>query len=145
VNDVDWPLVAALRAQASELLSQRLTAGSLDRFGQQELSRAIVLDLIESAMAEDANVGRPSWSSGRQRVMAAAVFDSLFRLGRLQPLIDDDQVENIVITGFDHVMLEYTDGTKRAGPPVADSDEELIDFLSFLASRRVVSSRVVYR
>lgn len=139
--DVDWPLVSALRAQASELLSQRMASTPLDKSGQQELGRSIVLDLIESAMAEDANAGRPAWDSHHQRAMANAVFDSLFRLGRLQPMIDDDRVENIVITGFDHVMLEHTDGTKHTGPAVADSDAELIDFLSFLASRSEVNAR----
>ncbi len=140
-DDIDWAVVAALRAQASELLSQRMTAQTLDRTGQQELGRSIVLDLIESTMAEDADVGRPTWTLAGQRAMATAVYDSLFRLGRLQPLIDDDRAENIVITGFDRVMLEHTDGTKHAGPPVADSDEELIDFLSFLASRSEVTAR----
>ena len=31
--------------------------------------------------------------------MAAAIFDALFGLGRLQPLVDDPDVENIEITG----------------------------------------------
>jgi Flp pilus assembly CpaF family ATPase len=37
--------------------------------------------------------------------------------------------------------LELTDGTMVAGDPVADSDEELVDFLVFLASRSEVNSR----
>ena len=39
------------------------------------------------------------------------MFDSLFRLGRLQPLVDDDRIENIVIVGHDNVLLELVDGT----------------------------------
>ena len=44
-----------LRAQASEQLSQAVAAdrGRLDKAAQQELGRSIVLDLIESAMADD--------------------------------------------------------------------------------------------
>ena len=73
--------------------------------------------------------------------MAAAVENALFGLGRLQPLVDDDRVENIIITGHDRVTLELTDGRLIPGPAVADSDQELIDFLVFLASRSEVNAR----
>ena len=49
----------------------------------------------------------------------------MFGLGRLQPLVDDDRIENIIITGHDTVRLELTDGTIIPGEPVADSDSEL--------------------
>ena len=142
-NDLDWGLVSALRSQASERLSQAVAAerGRLDKGSQEEYGRAIVLDLIESAMAEAVNAGSAAWTLVEQKTLARAVFDSLFRLGRLQPLVDDDRVENIIISGHDKVRLELTDGTILPGPPVAASDEELIDFLVFLASRSEVNAR----
>lgn len=140
-DSVDWGLVTTLRAHASELLSQATAGESLDKASEEQLGRSIALDLIEAAMAEDANTGRPAWSLARQRATANAVFDSLFRLGRLQPLVDDDRVENIIITGFDHVVLELVDGTLLQGPTVADSDEELLTFLQFLATRSEVNAR----
>ena len=142
-SDVDWALVAALRARASEQLSQSVAAdrGRLDRPAQEELGRSIVLDLIESSMAEAVNDGRTAWTPAQQQGLARAVFDSLFRLGRLQPLVDDDRIENIIIAGYDKVRLELIDGSLTPGPPVADSDEELIDFLVFLASRSEVNAR----
>ena len=141
--DLDWGLVAALRTQASEQLSLAVAAdhGHLDRLAQEELGRSIVLDLIESTMAEAVNAGEATWGPSRQAALARAVFDSLFRLGRLQPLVDDDRVENIIITGHDNVMLQLTDGSTIDGPAVADSDAELIDFLVFLASRSEVNAR----
>ncbi|TYL51704.1 CpaF family protein [Nocardioides sp. BGMRC 2183] len=140
---VDWTLVAALRAQASEMLSQAVAADHtrLDRTAQQELGRSIVLDLVETAMAESVNDGHGTWPASRQQALARAVFDALFRLGRLQPLVDDDRVENIIIAGHDKVRLELVDGSVIPGPPVAESDEELIDFLIFLASRSEVNAR----
>lgn len=140
---VDWPLVATLRAQASEQLSQAVSAdrGRLDKAAQQELGRSIVLDLIESSVADTVNAGGSAWSIAQQDALARAVFDSLFRLGRLQPLVDNDTVENIIIAGHDNVMLELTDGSLTEGPAVADSDDELIDFLVFLASRSEVNAR----
>ncbi|GAA4699821.1 CpaF family protein [Nocardioides conyzicola] len=140
---VDWSAVAELRARASEQLSQAVASdrSRLDKDAQQELGRSIVLDLVESAMAEDIDKGRAAWSPERQRTTAQAVFDSLFRLGRLQPLVDNDDIENIVIVGHDNVLLELIDGTLVNGPAVADSDQELIDFLVFLASRSEVNAR----
>ena len=98
-------MVSTLRAQASEQLSQAVASdrARLDKAAQQELGRSIVLDLIESAMAEAVDAGHGSWSPAKQQATAQAVFDSLFRLGRLQPLVDDDRIENIVIVGHDNV------------------------------------------
>lgn len=140
---VDWTLVAALRAQASEQLSQAVAAdrGRLDKDAQEELGRSIVLDLIESTVSDRVNTGSTPLPPTEQDALARAVFNSLFRLGRLQPLVDDDRVENIIITGHDNVLLELTDGSLLEGPPVADSDEELIDFLVFLGSRSEVNAR----
>lgn len=141
--DLDWGLVATLRAQASHRLSTAVATGHsrLAAPAQQELGRAIVLDLLESTVAERVNDGAPTLTPAEQEATARAVFDALFRLGRLQPLVDDDRVENIIITGHDHVLLELTDGTLLEGPAVADSDDELIDFLVFLASRSEVNAR----
>ena len=140
---VDWQMVAALRAKASDQLSQAVAAdrGRLDKTGQQELGRAIVLELIDTAMVDRVNDGSASMSAADQSRLAHAVFDSLFRLGRLQPLVDDDRIENIIITGHDRVLLELIDGSLLEGPAVADSDEDLIDFLVFLASRSEVNAR----
>jgi pilus assembly protein CpaF len=142
-SSLDWSLVSALRAQASEQLSQAVAAdkGRLNKVAQEELGRTIVLDLIETAVADRVNAGMTTLPGGEQDALARAVFDSLFRLGRLQPLVDDDRIENIIITGHDNVVLELTDGSQIDGPPVADSDEELVDFLVFLASRSEVNAR----
>lgn len=140
---LDWALVAAFRAQASEQLTRALgeDRGQMSRQEQQELGRSIVTELLDAAAAESVTRGERAWTPERQRQLADAVFDALFRLGRLQRLVDDDSIENIIITGCDRVVLERADGTKESGPPVAESDQELIDFLGFLASRSEVNAR----
>ncbi|OAB89127.1 secretion protein [Janibacter melonis] len=141
-SDVDWTQVADLRTQASEMLTGALhDRSNLTSEQQRELGRAIIMELLQTTAAEHLATGRRAWSLDEQEQVAAAVFDALFGLGRLQPLVDDERVENIEITGCDQVMLEYTDGTLRPGPPVAETDQELIDFLVFLASRSEVNAR----
>jgi Flp pilus assembly CpaF family ATPase len=61
---------------------------------QRELGRTIILELLDASAQEDQLIGRPTWSMGEQQRMAEAVYDALFGLGRLQPLVDNDQVEN---------------------------------------------------
>ncbi|MCA0250901.1 MAG: CpaF/VirB11 family protein [Actinobacteria bacterium] len=59
----------------------------------------------------------------------------MFRLGRLQPLLDNPRIENIMITRHDRVRVEYDDGTLEDVDPVADSDQELAEFLAFVSAR----------
>lgn len=139
---LDWAQVAAFRAQASRQLTDALQAReATSPAAQRELGRSIILELLDAAAQEDISTGRRPWSMTEQQAMAEAIYDALFGLGRLQPLVDDDQIENIEITGYDNVLLEDTNGRLREGPPVAETDEELIDFLVFLASRSEANAR----
>lgn len=140
---IDWTLVNTLRVKASDRLTTAMQerALALDAAGQRELGRTIIVDLLEEeARTALTSGGFPLGASG-QRLLARAVYDALFGLGRLQPLVDDDRVENIEVNGFDRVRLQFADGSRVAGPAVADSDEELLDFLAFIASRSTGNAR----
>lgn len=140
--DVDWAFVDVLRSQVSERLSRAVAENrDLSRADQEQLAHFHTADQIDETMTEWANVGRATLTGPQRADLARAVGDALFRLGRLQPLIEDDRVENININGYDDVELELTDGTVIEGPPVADSDQQLIDYLVFLASRSEVNAR----
>ena len=138
---LDWAAVATMRAAASTRLSNRIGTERLDKEHQQTLGRLIIDDLLSEHESEALAEGKPGWEPAYQARMGQAVFDALFQLGRLQPLVDDDRIENIIISGADNVWLEFSDGAMVRGPAVADSDQELIDFLSFIASRSEVNER----
>ena len=140
---LDWALVAAFRQRAADQLSAATAAdGQFDAGTQRARGRSIIVELLEAEAAERVASGQPAWDLDTQDAMVTAVFDQLFGLGRLQPLVDDDQIENIIITGCDQVWLEMVDGRLIRGPAVAESDQELIDFLVFVASRSQVNARV---
>ena len=141
-QDLDWAMVAAYRAQASEQLTATMGARTAAGPGaEREHGRALVAEMMQDAAADAQVQGHAPWTLAHQEAMAGAVFDALFGLGRLQPLVDDEEVENIIIAGHDQVTLERTDGTQVAGAPVADSDAELIEFLAFIASRTEGNAR----
>jgi Flp pilus assembly CpaF family ATPase len=62
-------------------------------------------------------------------------------VGRLQPLLEHPEVENIDINGYDQVYVGYSDGREELHDPVADSDEDLVELVQVLAANVGLSSR----
>lgn len=139
---IDWALVTAFRAQTSNRLTEwSRTNPAAPPEEQQRQGRIIIGELLESAARTALVEARGTWSVEHQARLAEAIFDAVFRLGRLQPLIDDDRLENIEIRGDAPVLVEFADGILEYREPVADSDTELIEFLSFLGSRSEANER----
>jgi Flp pilus assembly CpaF family ATPase len=113
----------------------------LDPSAQRALGAEIVRDLLRVHVEADARAGRLGIPPAAQQALHRAVLDSLFGLGRLQPLVDDPDLENIEIYGAARVVLQYADGRLVEGPPVAESDAELIDAVAFLAARQQGNER----
>ena len=133
---VDWAEVARLRGEASSALTDAIgEQPAMDRAAQEQLGRTIVGQLLDAADAASVAQRAVARTLPERQRLADAVFDALFRLGRLQPLLDDPDVENVMITGHDRIVVERADGSLTEADPVADSDEELLDFLQFLAAR----------
>lgn len=139
---IDWHQVALFRAQASERLVERLGDDKgKDLDAERELGKEIIQILLEDTVADRLHDGEQVWSTDEQDALAKAIFDALFGLGRLQSLVDDDSVENIIISGADNVWVEKIDGELVRRDPIADSDKELLDELAFIATRSETSAR----
>jgi Flp pilus assembly CpaF family ATPase len=136
VSARDWEEVARLRGEASAALTEEIARQpGMDRAEQEKVGRGIITRLLDAQDATTVAERGQARSLAERDTLAAAVFDALFRLGRLQPLLDDPEVENVMISGHDRVVVERADGSMTHAEPVAESDEELLDFLSFLAGR----------
>jgi Flp pilus assembly CpaF family ATPase len=128
--------VRALRERVADRLAARLReATGVDERARRELGRALVEEEIASWADSRVMVGEDAPDAAEERALAAAVFASLFGLGRLQPLVDEPGVENIEINGCDQVWLCHADGRIERGAPVADSDAELVALLQQVAAR----------
>ena len=132
---VHWGQVASFRVQVSERLAELMRGSSWDKAEQHRQGWAVIRQVLDEDTADALARGEQLRSSAEQESLAQAMFDAVFRLGRLQPLVDDPEIENIMITRHDRVVVEYADGRMRRADPVADSDEELAEFLAFLAAR----------
>ncbi|QMU68871.1 CpaF family protein [Streptacidiphilus sp. P02-A3a] len=135
-SPVDYAAVRQVRKLVQDELHEQ-SAG--DTPGDQESRRQRGRAVIESVVARwsDVYAQTHGLSPTREmdRALADAVFDLMFRAGRLQPYLDDELVEDIYINGCDNVSVLRVNEPLRQVPPIADSDEELVELLQDLARR----------
>lgn len=130
-----WEAVEALRAEVAARQAEAISARfgtALDREGEEELGRAVIADVIRDHVARQisAEGQRAGWSDAVQAKVRGGLFDSLFRLGRIQPLIDDPTIEDIHVLGHDKVFIQRSGSTKlEPSAPVVNSNQELIALL----------------
>ena len=136
-DDVDWGLVVVLRRRVSDQITRETeafaerTGAPMPEADRRLLARSIVGRIVHAHAEDQTHLGE-LWTPERERAYARALEDAIFGYGRLQPLFEMPDVENIEIHGCDSVVVQYGDGSRVELPPVADSDEELVDAIRFL-------------
>ncbi len=135
---LDWGQVVELRRRASETITEeaahqaRATGRPLTGDDRVLMGRAIIRRVVGDHVRALHREGAELWSPTQEQAYVTAVEDAVFGYGRLQPLLQLDDVENIEIHGWNSVMVQYGDGRRESMPPVADSDEELVEAIRFL-------------
>lgn len=135
----DAELGATVHRAVADKLSEHLrsldgaTPLSLD--DEQALTRSLIADELQRLAQDAYRNGRAPLDAAVEAELADAVFDRVHGLGRLQPYIDDPELANIHVNGYDNVWLVYRDGTKVRGEWAAESDRELIDIIATAARR----------
>jgi Flp pilus assembly CpaF family ATPase len=120
-----WAALREISAQLVDVLGE-----GVDRVRARQLIDA----QVQAWAHEHAGAGRIA-SAQEQRQLARLVCDRRFGLGPLQPFLERSDVENIVVNGCRQTWVTYTDGTKKPGPPVAETDDDLIEWVQLLARR----------
>jgi Flp pilus assembly CpaF family ATPase len=144
---MDHGVVKALRQEVGNLLSEqrRVDAESgvppMSGEDERQYARALIAQVLDQHVRAEITLGRRAPNAEEEEELAAAVHAALFGVGRLQPLLENTDIENIDINGCDNVFISYADGGEEAGEPVAESDEELIELIQILAAYSGLSSR----
>ena len=144
---MDHTLVKRLRGDVGDRLAEQrrldAAAGMSPMTGEDErqFARAIISQVLEEHARSEILVGRPPLNAQDETDLAEAIHAALFGVGRLQPLLEDQNIENIDINGCDRVFIGYADGSEVFGEPVAESDEELVELIQVLAAYSGLSSR----
>jgi len=144
---VDGVLVTDLRAEVLARLSERerelATEGRppLSSADEQALGRQLIGEALERRASEALRNRAAVLPVPEEDALARAVFDALFRLNRLQRLLDDPEIENINANGADQVWVRYADGRRERVEPIAASDAELEEMLRTAAARTGIGER----
>lgn len=135
---VDWDLVVRLRRTASEQITTALATqaeaqgGPTSPADRRLLGGTIVRTVVREHADQLSVSGQALWPVALERAYAEAVENAIFGYGRLQPLFEIPDAENIEIHGCDSVVVQFGDGRREPRPAVADSDEELVQQIRFL-------------
>jgi len=137
-SDLPWTEIAVIRDEVSRELAA-VFSESMDITAEQreQTAQDHIVDRVRARVDEQTRrPGEIRWTPAMQNAIRQAVFDQLFRLGRLQPLVDEPDVENIHINGFDDIWISYADGrVVKYNYPIAANDRELEREINMLASR----------
>jgi pilus assembly protein CpaF len=136
----DNALIADLHRRVTDELSKRLQSFEsqgevIDSETERQLTRGIIIEILEQKNREDLSLGRAPLDRDTQRSLATAVFNRSHGLGRMQRLLDDPTITNIHINGPFNVFTERSDGTRVREEPVAESVGELTDLIQAIARR----------
>ncbi|GAA3702456.1 ATPase, T2SS/T4P/T4SS family [Microlunatus aurantiacus] len=135
---IEWSQVVELRRRASEAITDaseaevRRTGRTLTADDRLLLGRSLIRRIVADHVRALHRDGADLWSTERELAYVQAVENAVFGYGRLQVLLDLPDVENIEIHGWSSVVVQYGDGRREKMPPIADSDEELVEAIRFL-------------
>ncbi|MCW2599473.1 MAG: type secretion system protein [Frankiales bacterium] len=144
----DYGLVQQLRGtvatQLRDTRRQRAEQGrpTLSSEDERQLGRSLIAAAVDAhRRGQVLTDGTALPPAADDAWLATAVEAALFGLGRLEPIMTDPTCVHVEINGCDRVWLYRDDGRIDPGPPVADTDAELIDWVRTAATYSGLTSR----
>ena len=141
MNGADQRDVVRIARLVSEALAdERIQRGASNRpplgsADEREHARSLVARHLDALAGQHLNDGLETLSSEEENELAEAVLARVLGLGRIQPLLERSDVNDIHIRGSASTILKLTDGRRVASAPVVDSDDELIELVRLIATR----------
>jgi pilus assembly protein CpaF len=100
---------------------------------EKELARRVAQQHLRASHVSN------EWASTSVDGLGADVVDEAINivlgLGRLEPLLADEEISDIHVRGNSNVWLKLRSGERREHEPIVDSDEELIELIRRMAAR----------
>jgi Flp pilus assembly CpaF family ATPase len=144
---VDQNLVRRFREEVADTLARqrREDAASglppMSAEDERQFSRAVIGRVLDAHARGEIASGRSPLTADEEEDLASGIHAALFGVGRLQPLLDNPDVENIDINGYDNVFIQYADGREAVADPIAESDDEMVELVQVLGAYSGLSSR----
>ena len=144
---MDHALVKRLRAEVGDRISEQRRIDQLSGLpsmspqDERQFARAVIGQVLSEHAHSEMTSGRRPPNAEEDEALAAGIHAALFGVGRLQPLLDDPEIENIDVNGCDRVFVQYSDGREAMTEPIAESDEEMVELIQVLGAYSGLSSR----
>ncbi|MGW7196198.1 CpaF family protein [Streptomyces chryseus] len=130
---VGYEVIAELRHRASLRIGQATaTDAAMSEQDRRQHGQTLINQTVSEWAIKYAATATPL-TAAQETQLKRAVFDELFRAGRLQPLLDDPNVENIIINGCDNVRVDYADRPTKKWDPIAPTDKDLINLINHIS------------
>jgi len=135
---VTKPTVSEIaRAIAHALADDRVRRHQLDvEMATEDEERALARRVGESFFS----TSEDSWGMSTphdlgERLLIDEAISRVLGLGKLEQLLDDDEISDIHIRGNRPVWVKLRNGSRRQCAPIVESDEELVELIRRIATR----------
>lgn len=99
-------------------------------------TRALIREEFEQLLSYRATAGNPPIPEDRETLILAAALAEIEGLGRLAPLLARADIEDIHIQSTEATQLRLTNGDLVEGPPVGETDEQIVALFHKLGARQ---------
>ncbi len=123
-----------LRERAQEEIGRSL-AEDLPEEDAEARAWAMLVDLVEEENRRRVLSQDPPFSPEERTATAQELFNQFFRLGPLQPLLDDESIEEVIVNAPDRGFVVRAGGAKEEIHPGFASDEEVRSLLARIIAR----------
>jgi Flp pilus assembly CpaF family ATPase len=144
---MDHALVKRLRQEVGDRVSEQRRLDQLSGLpvmtaqDERQYARAVIGQILSEHAHTEMTGGRRPPTAEEEEALAGGIHAALFGVGRLQPLLDNPDIENIDVNGCDQVFVSYADGREAMVEPIAESDEEMVELIQILGAYSGLSSR----
>ena len=141
---VDFATVRRIQSEVNAELDRYSQDGGagLDRAEQRQLAIGLIGERAAAWADTETAAGNPP-TERQEAAVADAVLAAMFGLGRIEQLLQDDEVEEIFISGAAPTIKHFADGHSETVAPVAESDEDLLEQLRSIATYHGQNERAV--
>lgn len=132
-----WNIATQLREEAAKAVGNVLSERSFLRPDSNDERRAadVLKAFVDDANRNQAFAGSAPLSDDERRKIVRHLLDVLFRMGPLQPFLDDPNVEELIVNGHDNAFIIMNGGRKERVEVSIAGDEELRSLMVRAASR----------
>jgi Flp pilus assembly CpaF family ATPase len=144
---MDHALVKRLRQEVGDRIAEQRRVDQLSGLpamspqDERQFGRAVIGQVLSEHAHSEMTSGRRPPSAEEEEALAGGVHAALFGVGRLQPLLDDPEIENIDVNGCDRVFVQYSNGREELAEPIAETDEEMVELIQVLGAYSGLNSR----